>query len=211
MNENKPLLNKSVKIPNVQNAHVVPLTPTTKKPITIADLDNIKSYEDRQNLLLMHNSVFYQTLLNTIALKNKVDFPPTGPRNPNDIQFQDKKIKLLLQAIFEKNTSATGKPMEYPLGSLGVFQAGVQGARTLASKVYGVGRLFTSKKGGKKNKLNKISSKDIVKKIPQKDKIKKTPSKDKVKKTHPKDKVKKTPPKDKVKKTHPKDKVKKTK
>jgi hypothetical protein len=193
MNESKPLLNnKSVKIPNVQNAHVVQLTPTIKKPITIDDLNNIKSYEDRQNLLLMHNSVFYQTLLNTIAFKNKADFPPAGPRNPNDIQFQDKKIKLLLQAIFEKNTSATGKPMEYPLGSLGVFQASVQGARTLASKAMGFGRLLTGKKGGKKNKVNKIPPKDKVKKTPPKDKVKKTQAKDKVKKTQPKDKVKKT-------------------
>lgn len=193
MSESNPLINnKSVKIPNIQNARVVPLTPTTKKPLTIADLDNIKSYKDRQNLLLMHNSVFYQTILNTIAFKNKADFPPTGPTSKDNIIFQDKKIKLLLQAIVEKETSATGIPMDNPLGSLGVLQAGVQGARTLASKAMGFGRLFTDKKGGKKNKLKKISSKDKVKKTPPKDKVKKTPPKDKVKKTSVKDKVKKT-------------------
>jgi hypothetical protein len=201
--------NKYNSLPINNNKEFSP--PITKKPITLADLDNIKSYEDRQNLLLMHNSIFYQTLLNTIALKNKADFPPVGPTSNNNIAFQDKKIKLLLQAIIEKNTSTTGKLMEYPLGSLGVYQASIQGARTIASKGMGFGRLFTSKKGGKKNKLKKTPPKDKVKKTSPKDKVKKTSPKDKVKKTSPKDKVKKTPQKDKVKKTPPKDKVKKTK
>jgi hypothetical protein len=140
-------------------------SPITKKPLTIEDLDKIQTYEDRQNLLMMHNAVFYQTIMNTIAAKNKLDFPPTGPIYDSSKSFQNKKIQLLLQAILEKNTSPSGLYTKYPLGNIGLLQSSISGARTIASKGMGIGRYFSpTKKGGKSIKnIDSYKKKDLEK------------------------------------------------
>lgn len=123
-----------------------------KKPLTLQDLeiyfkqDEI-GYNARQKLLLKHNAVFYQTIMNTIASKNKVDFPPFGPTSENNLQFQNEKLKILLYAVIEKRTSPDGLELKYPLAQFGVGQAAVSGVRTVASKtaglMRGVGSLFS--------------------------------------------------------------------
>lgn len=147
------------------NKNILIRSPFTKKPLTIEDLDQIQTYEDRQNLLMMHNSIFYQTIMNTIAAKNKLDFPPTGPIYEKSKIFQNKKIQLLLQAILEKNTSPSGLPTKYPLGNIGLLQSGISGARTIASKGMGIGRYFSpTKKGGKSVKnIDSYKKKDLEK------------------------------------------------
>lgn len=152
-----PILNK--------NSHTFSRPPITKKPLTIEDLNQIQTYEDRQNLLMMHNAVFYQTIMNTIAAKNKLDFPPTGPIYESSKNFQNKKIQLLLQAILEKTTSPAGLYTKYPLGNIGLLQASLSGARTIASKGMGIGRYFSpTKKGGKSVKnIDSYKKKDLEK------------------------------------------------
>jgi hypothetical protein len=118
---------------------------------------------------MMHNAVFYQTIMNTIAAKNKVDFPPTGPMYESSKNFQNKKIQLLLQAILEKNTSTSGLPTKYPLGNIGLLQSSISGARTIASKGMDIGRYFSpTKKGGKSVKNIDSYKKQDLEKIAKK-------------------------------------------
>ena len=145
-----------------------------EKPNNIEDLKKFNSPKGREVLLLKHNSVFYQTILNTIAAKNKLDFPPLGPTSDESKEFQNEKIKYLLQAIMDKETSPIGDKVNYPLASTGIFQVSVQGARTLGSKGKAFGRslkglLGYTRTGGKKVKKDKVK-KDKVKK----EKVKKT-------------------------------------
>ena len=118
------------------------------KPLKLEDLDpcyenNDDGYKSRQNLLLKHNAFFYQTIMNTIAAKNKADYPPTGPTSDNDLEFQNEKLQILLYAILEKKNSPTGKKLKYPLSQYGVGQATINGAKSLVSKAMGVGRTFS--------------------------------------------------------------------
>ena len=74
--------------------------------------------------------MFYQTILNTIAFKNKSGFPFTyGLLLSNHLAFQDLKIKLLLKAaILERKTSPIrNNILEYPLGSIDLLQITFKG------------------------------------------------------------------------------------
>ena len=109
--------------------------------------------------------------MNTIATKNKADFPPAGPTSTDNLEFQNEKLKILLYAILEKKNSPTGKNMNYPLSQYGVGQATINGVKSLTSKAMGLGRTFsrlTGKKspsqhtGGKKN-IDSFKKTDLVK------------------------------------------------
>jgi hypothetical protein len=128
---------------------------SNKKPLKLEDLQiyynqDEEGYNARQKLLLKHNALFYQTIMNTIAAKNKADFPPSGPTSENNLEFQNEKLKILLYAIIEKKTSPSGHELKYPLSQFGVGQAALSGARTVASKIMGVGRAMTGKRQSNK-------------------------------------------------------------
>lgn len=123
-----------------------------KKPLKLEDLEICYKpgeigYNARQKLMLKHNAIFYQTIMNTIAAKNKLDFPPFGPTSEGNLQFQNEKLKILLYALLEKRTSPDGIELKYPLAQFGLGQAAFSGARTVASKtaglMRGVGSLFS--------------------------------------------------------------------
>jgi hypothetical protein len=128
---------------------------SNKKPLKLEDLQiyynqDEQGYNARQKLLLKHNALFYQTIMNTIAAKNKADFPLSGPTSENNLEFQNEKLKILLYAIIEKKTSPSGHELKYPLSQFGVGQAALSGARTVASKIMGVGRAMTGKRQSNK-------------------------------------------------------------
>ena len=153
----KPLTqsNNSIGKPLTQNNN------PNRKPLTQTNLNRINSYDARQNLLLKHNFVFYGTIMAAIAAKNKLDFPPFGPRSDADKKFQNDKIKLLLQAIIEKTTSGTGYKTDYPLAEVGAVQGVAIASRAAASKVMGAQRFMSGwwsgekKKGGSKKSYTK--------------------------------------------------------
>lgn len=170
-----------------------------QKPENYNKLMDFNTPSGKEVLLLKHNAVFYQTILNAIAAKNKADFFPLGPRTDESKKFQNEKIKFLLEAIINKKTLPSGAKVDYPLASISIFQASLQGARTVGSKVIGTARALMGKNtnsrygGGKKVKKEKVKKDKVKKEKVKKEKVKKDKVKDKVKK----DKVKK----DKVKKT----------
>lgn len=90
--------------------------------------------EARQKLM-QDNLYFVAVLFAAIGSKNKLDFPPAGPRSDDKIAYQDKRIRLILQAISEYDQNAQGtSPLEYTLGRWGLAQQLIMNARTLASK-----------------------------------------------------------------------------
>lgn len=164
-------------ISNNKNAHnIKPTNPSiqevpsvsssNRKPLTQNNLNKINSYDARQNLLLKHNFVFYGTIMAAIAAKNKLDFPPFGPKSESNRKFQNEKIKLLLQAIIEKTTSGTGYKTPYPLAEVGAYQGVAIAGRAAASKVMGTGRWFSGTGGTKKS----YTKSDLIK-IAKKHKI----------------------------------------
>lgn len=90
--------------------------------------------EARQNLM-QDNLIFAALVFAAIGSKNKLDFPPAGPTTPDKIAYQDKRIRLILQAISEYDKHADGlKFKENALGSWGAYQQAIMNTRTVASK-----------------------------------------------------------------------------
>ena len=87
--------------------------------------------------LIKDNLIFVALVLAAVASKNKLDFPPAGPRSPDKVAYQDKRIRLLLQAISEyTDTSAgagTGTDTQI-LGKWGITQQAWINTRVAASK-----------------------------------------------------------------------------
>jgi hypothetical protein len=101
--------------------------------------DDPRVVANRQKLL-NQNRGFYTWIMLNVAAKNKLDYPPFGPSDPNKKAFQDYKLKCLFKAISEKSTSETGALVDSPLGSHGVGQQYVAAARGLGSQFANMGR-----------------------------------------------------------------------
>uniref|UniRef100_A0A6C0DP97 Uncharacterized protein n=1 Tax=viral metagenome TaxID=1070528 RepID=A0A6C0DP97_9ZZZZ len=96
---------------------------------------NEKKNKDARQKLLQDNLLFAAWVFAIIASKNKLDFPPLGPRSPDKVAYQDKRIRLILQAISEYDKNAQGTtPLQYTLGKWGAAQQAIMNVRTLASK-----------------------------------------------------------------------------
>ena len=90
--------------------------------------------EARQKLM-QDNLIFAALIFAAIGSKNKLDFPPAGPRSDDKIAYQDKRIRLILQAISEYDKDAQGtSDLANTLGKWGVAQQAIMNTRTLASK-----------------------------------------------------------------------------
>ena len=90
--------------------------------------------EARQKLM-QDNLIFAALVFAAIGSKNKLDFPVAGPRSDDKIAYQDKRIRLILQAISEYDKDAQGTtPLQYTLGKWGAAQQLIMNARTVASK-----------------------------------------------------------------------------
>jgi hypothetical protein len=90
--------------------------------------------EARQKLM-QDNLIFAAVIFAAIGSKNKLDFPPAGPRSDDKIAYQDKRIRLILQAISEYDKDAQGtSDLANTLGKWGVAQQAIMNTRTLASK-----------------------------------------------------------------------------
>jgi hypothetical protein len=103
-----------------------------KKPSTLNELYN-KCYDNnedgrkaRYELLREYNSAFYQTIINAIVAKNKFDLPKLRKATQEELKFQNEIIKILLQAIIEKESEK-----EFPLAQLTVMNATKSGVKTL--------------------------------------------------------------------------------
>jgi hypothetical protein len=92
-------------------------------------------HKEARQKLMQDNLIFTALVFAAIGSKNKLDFPPAGPRSDDKIAYQDKRIRLILQAISEYDKDAQGtSPLENTLGKWGVVQQAIMNTRTLASK-----------------------------------------------------------------------------
>ena len=96
---------------------------------------NEPANKEARQKLMQDNLIFAAWVFAVIGSKNKLDFPPAGPRSDDKIAYQDKRIRLILQAISEYDKDAQGtSDLENTLGKWGVAQQAIMNTRTLASK-----------------------------------------------------------------------------
>ncbi len=95
----------------------------TGTPSDLQSLNQLSNDKSGRQQLLAQNAAFKQAITTAIAAKNKLDYPPAGPTNPDKKKFQDKKIKLLLQSIGESGD----------LSSIGMMQSAMSGFNTLGT------------------------------------------------------------------------------
>ena len=137
-----------------------------KNTSNVGDIDNKEESEDNliyeytddsevskqyRQKLLNKNSGFYSLIMLNVDAKNKLDYPPFGPKTPEKIAFQNKKLKCLFKAISEKITSETGIPKVNALGAHGIGQQ-------YASAIRGVGSQFANMYRGTKRAMSSPSS-----------------------------------------------------
>ena len=74
-------------------------SPAQNRPTNINDLNYKCSSPAGRQDLLTQNLVFYSTIMAAIAVKNKLDYPPTGPINQPSLQTQNNKLVQMLNSI----------------------------------------------------------------------------------------------------------------
>ena len=90
-------------------------------------------YKDQLNeALINQNAAFIQAVRMAVAAKNKSDYPPLGPTDPNKQAFQAMKIKQLMYAIQDTYSNDYAKQ--------GLWQSGMAGLNTLGTWAGNTGR-----------------------------------------------------------------------
>jgi len=74
-------------------------SPAQNRPTNVNDLNYKCSSPAGRQDLLTQNLVFYSTIMAAVAVKNKLDYPPTGPINQPSLQTQNNKLVQMLNSI----------------------------------------------------------------------------------------------------------------
>ena len=74
-------------------------SPAQNRPTNVNDLNYKCSSPAGRQDLLTQNLVFYSTIMAAIAVKNKLDYPPSGPINQPSLQTQNNKLVQMLNSI----------------------------------------------------------------------------------------------------------------
>ena len=107
-------------IPNFNQLH-------GNDPQDIYKLQEALKKVDGYGALLDQNPAFVQAIISAVVAKNKLDYPPFGPTDPQKQVFQTLKIEGLIQAIQKLYAVSSG------YGKLGISQTTKAGVNTAST------------------------------------------------------------------------------